>query len=159
MQKGLKIGQNVSISDNVFLDPSHCFLISIGDNCIISNDVRIFAHDASSKIFLDYTRIAPVTIHRNCFLGAGSIIMPGVMIGPNSIIGAGSVVTKSVPSYSVYAGNPAKLISSVGDYLEKIRALSKDKTIFSKDYDIENLDEGKRAEIIKSIGDTVGFIV
>ena len=49
MQKGLKIGKNVEIIDTFFFDPSHCFLISIGDNCTICPNVRLIAHDASTK--------------------------------------------------------------------------------------------------------------
>lgn len=159
VRKGLRLGKNVNLLNNIFLDPSHCFLISIGDNCTLSDDVRVLAHDASTKIYLDYTKIAPVEIHNNCFIGAGAIILPGVSIGPNSIIGAGSVVTKDVPPHTVAAGNPARIISSLEDYLGKIKQLSKDKTIFTDEYSIEKLDKKKMEEIIRSIGDSMGFIV
>jgi maltose O-acetyltransferase len=159
VRKGLKLGKNVNLLNNVFLDPSHCFLISIGDNCTLSDDVRILSHDASTKIYLGYTKIAPVDIKENCFIGAGTIILPGVSIGPNSIIGAGSVVTRDVPPHTVSAGNPAKIISTLEDYLEKIKQLSKDKKIFTDEYAIGKLDEKKMDEIIRSIGDTMGFMV
>ena len=48
--KGLRLGQNVEIIDTFFFDPSHCFLISIGDNCTICPNVRLIAHDARKKI-------------------------------------------------------------------------------------------------------------
>ncbi len=158
-RKGLKLGANVQILNNVFLDPSHCFLISVGDNCCLSDDVKVFAHDASTKIYLNYTKIAPVVIHNNCFIGAGAIILPGVAVGPWAIVGAGSVVTRDVPPHAVAAGNPAKVISTLEDYLEKIKGLSKDKEIFTEDYYIGKLDDRKRDEILRSIGDTVGFMV
>jgi len=159
VQRGLKLGKNVQIFDNVFLDASHCFLISIGDNCCLSNEVKIFTHDASTKIYLNYTKIAPVVIHNDCFIGAGSVILPGVTIGPRSIVGAGAVVTRDVPPNTVAAGNPAKVISSLEDYLNKIKNISKDKKIFTEEYYIGNLDNKKMDEIISSIGDTLGFIV
>jgi serine acetyltransferase len=52
-------------------------------------------------------------------IGINSIILPNVEIGPNSIVGAGSIVTNNIPPNSVYAGNPAKYICSVSEYLEK----------------------------------------
>ena len=54
-----------------------------------------------------------VKIKNGAWIGAGTIILPGVEIGSNSVVGAGSVVTKSIPDFRVYAGNPAKLIRSL----------------------------------------------
>lgn len=95
----------------------------------------------------------------NCFIGDSVIVLPNVTIGPNSIVGAGSVMTKDVLPNMIAAGNPAKVISSVEAYLKKIKNISKNKIIFNKDYYIERLDEAKRREIIQSIGNTIGFIV
>jgi len=156
---GLRLGKNVSIIDTFFFDPSHCFLISIGDNCTICPNVRLIAHDASTKKILGYTKIGKIDIKENCFLGDSAIILPGVTIGANSIIGAGAVVTKDVPLNAIAAGNPAKVISSVREHIKKIEAISKRKKIFNEEYFIENLDEQKRKEIIRSIGETIGFIV
>jgi maltose O-acetyltransferase len=157
--KGLKMGRNVQIVDTFFIDPSHCFLISIGDNSIICPNVRLIAHDASTKMILGYTKIGLITIKENCFVGDSTIVLPNVTIGSNSIIGSGSVITKDVPPNSVAAGNPAKVICSVDEYIAKIRVISKEKTIFGHDYYIDNLDESKRREIISSIGRSIGFIV
>ncbi len=57
----------------------------------------------------------------NCFVGVNSIIMPGVIIGPNSIVGAGSVVTRSVAPNSVVAGNPARPLMPLEQYIERYR--------------------------------------
>lgn len=155
----MKLGQNVEIIETFFFDPSHCFLISIGDNCTICPNVRLIAHDASTKNSLGYTKIGLINIRENCFIGDSAIVLPNVTIGPNSIIGAGSVVTKNVPPNMIAVGNPAKVISTVPEYIEKIEAISKNKKIFGKDYLIGNLDESKRVEMIRSIGDAIGFIV
>lgn len=63
-----------------------------------------------------YQYNAAVHIGRNCWIGAGAIIVPGVTIGDNVVIGAGSVVTKDIPSNVVAAGNPCRVLRNVGEY-------------------------------------------
>jgi maltose O-acetyltransferase len=157
--KGLKLGDKVEIIDTFYFDPSHCFLISIGDNCTICPNVRLIAHDASTKKILGYTKMGRIDIKENCFVGDSTIVLPNVSIGPHSIVGAGSVVTRDVPPGTIAAGNPAKVISSIEDYIKKIRDMSKEKKIFTEEYYIENLDDAKREEMIRSIGESIGFIV
>ena len=156
---GLSIGKNVDIIDTFFFDPSHCFLISIGDNCTICPNVRLIAHDASTKKYLGCTKIGRITILPNCFIGDSVIVLPGVTIGPNTIVGAGTLVNKDIPPDTVAAGNPAKVISTVDEYIEKIRIINGSKKVFDEEYYIDKLDERKRREIIDSIGDTIGFII
>ena len=158
LKNGLTLGANVEIVGNFFFDPSHCYLISIGDNSTICPNVRLIAHDASIKKVVGYTKIGRIDIRENCFIGDSAIIMPGVTIGPNSIVGAGSVVTKNVPPYTVAAGNPAKILFPVEDFINKIANMSKSRKIFSNEYHIDKLDESKRQEIIESLGNTIGFI-
>ena len=57
----------------------------------------------------------PVTIGRNCWIGAGAIILPGVTVGDNTVIGAGSVVTKDIPANSVAVGNPCRVIREINE--------------------------------------------
>ncbi|MEH6949739.1 acyltransferase, partial [Bacillus sp. JJ634] len=117
---GMIIGENCSIQPGVVFDYSHCWLIKIGDNVTIAPEAYILAHDASTKSISDFTKIGNVTIKDNVFIGARALIMPGVTIGENSIIAAGSVVTKSIPEGSIVASNPAKVISSIDKYKIKI---------------------------------------
>ena len=159
VRNGLDLGKNVEIIDTFFFDPSHCFLITIGDNCTICPNVRLIAHDASTKKILGYTKIGKIVIKENCFIGDSTIILPGVAIGPNSIVGAGSIVTKAVPPNMVAAGNPVRKICSTKEYIAKIQSISSHKKIFDESYFIENLDDAKRKEILQSINDTIGFIV
>lgn len=159
MQRGLRLGKSVYIVDTFFIDPSHCFLISIGDNCTICPNVRLIAHDASTKKLLGFTKIGRIDIKENCFIGDSVIVLPGVTIGPNSIVGAGSVVTRDVPPHTIAAGNPARVVSSVGEYVQKIEHMSKGKMIFGEEYYIDKLDETKRHKIIQDIGNSIGFIV
>ena len=159
VKKGLKLGKNISIIEDFFFDPSHCFLISIGSNTTISPNVRLIAHDASTKKILGYTKIGKIDIGENCFLGDSVIVLPKVKIGSNSIIGSGSVVTKDIPPNSIVAGNPAKVISNLDEYKNKIKNIAENKKVFDKEYHIEKLDNEKRKEIIQSIGNSIGFIV
>jgi len=120
--------------------------------------VRLVAHDASTKHHLGYTRLGRIDIGENCFIGDSVIVLPGVKIGAHSIVGAGSVVTRDIPARSVAAGNPARVIATLEEYLEKIKALSAGKQVFSSDYFIENLDVNKRRELLQAVGESVGFI-
>ncbi len=159
VSKGLILGKNVEIIADFFFDPSHCFLISIGDNCTICPNVRLIAHDASTKRHLGYTKIGRIDIRDNCFIGDSVVVLPGVTIGPDAVVGAGSVVTGDVPAQTVVAGNPARVISALGEYLEKVAAACRDKRVFDETYFIEHLDAAKRREILSSVTGSTGFIV
>lgn len=119
IKRGLTMGTNVKIMGGVIIDPSHCWHITIGNNVTFAPNVHVLAHDASTKTFLNYTKVANVHIGNDVFVGAGSIILPGVSIGDNVIIGAGSVVSRSIPAYSVAVGNPARVIYDLETYLAK----------------------------------------
>ncbi|WP_291039421.1 DapH/DapD/GlmU-related protein [Dyadobacter sp. 50-39] len=115
----LTIGNNVGISCTAIVCWS---AITIEDNVRIGGGVVIYDTDFHS---LDiHERLAepevtaniatrPVTVKRNAFIGAHSVILKGVTIGYNSVIGAGSVVTRSVPDNQIWAGNPARLIRNL----------------------------------------------
>lgn len=159
VQNGLRLGNNVDIIDTFFIDPAHCFLISIGDNCTICPNVRLIAHDASTKKHLGYTKIGRIEIGNNCFIGDSVIVLPAVSIGSDCIIGAGSVVTHDIPAGSVVAGNPAQIIMPTKEYLEKILSYKKTNNIFNEEFLIENIDNKKRKEMIEFLGDEIGFII
>jgi len=158
-RKGLTLGENVEIVGSFFFDPSHCFLISIGDCCTICPNVRLIAHDASTKKHLGYTKIGRITIKARCFIGDSVIVLPSVAIGPDVIVGAGSVVVQDIPPNTVAAGNPARVVSTLEDYLQKIASLRIRTRVFSEEYYHDRLDDAKRREILDSLGDSFGFIV
>lgn len=122
MTMGMQVGRNFKRLNGVILDPSHCWLIEIGDNVTMAPRVHILCHDASTKPFLNYTKIGRVTIGDNVFLGAESVVLPGVRIGSNVIIGANSTVTHDIPENSVAVGSPARVICSLEDYLSRERS-------------------------------------
>ncbi len=105
--------------------------------------VYVLAHDASTKRYLDYTKISKVMIGDNVFIGARSVILPGVHIGNNVIVGAGSVVTKSIPDNMVAAGNPARLLKQTDVYINEMRSKISGDVIFGDEYTIR---EGVRTE-------------
>lgn len=109
---------------------SEPYLVSIAKHVTVSARVTFITHDGGSFVFRDLPkykdvrRAGRIIIHENCFIGAQSIIMPGVEIGPNSVIGAGSIVTRSVPPNTVAAGIPAKPLMSIEEYAERMAAKS-----------------------------------
>lgn len=158
-ENGLKVGSNFSYGSGCFIDPSHCFLIKIGDNVVFSSKVHVLAHDASTKKYTGYTKIGLVNICDDVFIGANSTILPNVTIGKGSIVAAGSVVTKSIPPGEVWAGVPAKKIYNVEEYLDKFD-LRKSNAIFDKKYTIKNGITNKMKEEMKMalMNDKVGFV-
>lgn len=134
IRHGLTVGSHFSRRNDCKIDCSHAYMITIGDHVTLAGGVVILAHDASTKMHLGYTKIAPVTIGNRVFIGEKAIVMPGVSIGDNSIIGAGSVVTKSIPAGSVAAGNPARVIGLTDAYIEKHRVRIETAPKFGKEY-------------------------
>ena len=96
INNGLKVGENFSRLNGVILDPAHCWLIEIGNNVTLAPNVHILAHDASTVFYLGYAKIGRVVIGDNVFIGASTVVLPGVSIGDNTVIGANSTVTKSL---------------------------------------------------------------
>ena len=121
-ENGMHLGADVWLPDSTWIDPDYCFLISIGDHCGFGAECLILAHDAQMDEFLDAGRIGRVVIHSSCHIGSRTVILPGVEIGPRTIVGANSVVSRSLPPDTVCAGAPARVVCSLEDYLAKHRA-------------------------------------
>ena len=126
MQKrlGLILGGGVTIYGSVFYG-TEPWLITIGDNCHITNGVKFITHDGGTLLFRDQIPdleiTKPITIGDKVYVGNDVIFMPGVTVGNNVIIGTGSIGTKDIPNNSVAVGVPARVIKSTSDYLEKIK--------------------------------------
>jgi len=143
IRRGLVVGNNLTRMGEVIIDPSHCWHITIGDNVILAPRVHILAHDASTKVFLNHTRVANTRIGNNVFIGAGAIILPGVTIGNDVIIGAGTVVTKDIPDGSVAAGNPVRIIKSLDAFLEKEKQNMSSGNVFDERFTLRNSSFGE----------------
>lgn len=122
-RRGLRLGRNVYLNDGFFLDPSHCHLITLEDGVVFGPRVTVLAHDASTLRIVGKTRVQAVRIGRNAFVGAGATLLPGSELGEGSILGAGAVLTARVPPGEIWAGNPARHISTVAAYREKLARL------------------------------------
>ena len=154
---GMSVGKNFGRLNGVILDPSHCWLIEIGDNVTMAPRVHFLCHDASTKQFLGYTKIAPVSIGNDVFIGAGTIILPGVTIGNKVIIGANSTVTHDIPDNTVVVGSPARILCSLDEYLKKERLLMKNCICYNENYTLRkkvsmNMKVKQKQELKGKIG-------
>jgi maltose O-acetyltransferase len=157
---GMHIGNDVLLPWSTFIDVSHCYLIHIGDHCGFGPDCLILTHDAQMDEFLDAARIGRVTIHESCHIGARTVILPGVEIGPRTIVGAQSVVSRTLPAETVCAGNPANVICSLQEYLDKHRARMRERKTFPyMTYDIRFLTHHGRLELMEAVSTGDAYIV
>lgn len=144
---GVKMGENCIISTTSF--SSEPYLITLGNNVRITAGVKFFTHGAARVIrnkynFKDFDFFGKIEINNNVYIGNNALIMPGVSIGDNVIIGAGSVVTKSVPSNSIVAGNPARVVGDIDSFFERM-----------KKYNIgtKGLDYKEKKKVLLSLSD------
>jgi exopolysaccharide acyltransferase PssR len=101
---GMDIHPTATFSLSVRFDKTYPKGVHVGADTYIAFDVAILAHDMTRGLYL-HTRIG-----ERCFIGARSVILPGIEIGDGCIVGTGSVVTKNVPPGSIVVGNPARII-------------------------------------------------
>jgi acetyltransferase-like isoleucine patch superfamily enzyme len=118
----ISIGENVVIRPSTMLfgdKRSQDMSIIIEDDVLLGPGIQIYVNNhkfefnGTSIINANHTEPEPVILRKGCWIGANSIILAGVEIGENSVIGAGSIVTRSVPREMVAVGNPAKIIKSI----------------------------------------------
>lgn len=106
------IGENTTIGNFTFIYASE--EIIIGDNCMIAPFVYIVDSkhgiDIGSNMNSQSNKTKPIKIGMDVWIGANSVILPGVQIGDGAVIGSGSIVTKSIKPYTIVGGNPAKFI-------------------------------------------------
>ena len=125
-------GKNIFIGSNVIINMNCTFVdnapIKIGNRVLIASNVQIYTSShpilPQERLVSDWiehkttwfrTYARPVEIKDNTWIGAGSILLPGVTIGENSVIGAGSVVNRTIPANCVAVGNPCKIIRSFSE--------------------------------------------
>lgn len=126
---GVSIGEGCQILDNpASVFGSEPWLVTIGNQVDITGDVRFICHEGGmwcarrlKPELKNYDLFRPIKVGDNVMIGTRTVIMPGVTIGNNVIIAGCSVVTKDVPDGAVVAGIPAKQISTVENFVEKIK--------------------------------------
>ena len=155
--RGLVVGNNFKMLGGCIIDHSHCGLITIGDNVTFAPRVHVLAHDASTKNSLGFTRIALTHIGNDVFVGASSIIMPGVTVGDGSIFGAGSVVTKDVAPGTVVAGNPAREICTSLEYYQKQERAMTELPVFDERFTLSGgVSRAQIDEMVERLKDAGG---
>lgn len=156
---GMKVGKNFKRLTGVILDPAHCWLIEIGDDVTLAPRVHILCHDASTKTFLNYTKIGRVTIGDRVFIGAGSVVLPGVKIGDDVVIGANSTVTHNIPSNSVAVGSPARIVCTLDEYIQKEKERMKTAPMYDESYTMrKNVSMEQRMKQKRELDGEIGYI-
>ncbi len=123
--QGMKIGKGVKIFGRVNFG-SEPYLIEIGEKTQIANGVSFVNHGGTTKTirrlsgFENVRIFGRIKVGRNCTIGSNCIIQQNVEIGDNCILGASSVLTHSMPSNSVFSGNPARFVCTTEQYAESI---------------------------------------
>lgn len=160
IERGLIVGKNFHAQDDVIIDSSHCWHIEIGDDVTLAPRVHVLAHDASTKLFLGFTKIGKVKIGNRVFIGASTTILPGVTIGDDVIVGAGSIVSRDIPSGVVAVGNPARVVEPLADFLARRRQEMECVPVFGEEYALRSSPTPEmRQEMNTKMETGVGYLI
>jgi acetyltransferase-like isoleucine patch superfamily enzyme len=118
IQKGARVGRNCKISSHSFI----CEGVTIEDNVFVGHHV-VFVNDPYPRATTNYGHmqseadweVIPTRVQQGASIGSGAVILCGVLIGEGALVGAGSVVTHDVPSRTIVAGNPARILRQIED--------------------------------------------
>lgn len=147
--EGIKMGSKCMCFGKVDFG-SEPFLITLGDNVMISDNVHFVNHDGGILV-LNVNGWLPnsdifglITVGNNVFIGRDATILKGVHIGSNVIIGAGAIVSKDCEDNSIYAGVPAKKIKTLQEYYDNVKKRA--------DFTLDYAPERKKEYLLKKFG-------
>lgn len=153
-ENGMVVEEGVTVMGDVNFG-SEPYLITLRKKCRITNGVIFITHDGATWAFrhrwpeyADVIKFGRIEVGEESFIGARSVILPGVKIGKNCVVGAGSVVTSDVQDETVVCGVPARPVCSIKEYAEKCRA-TMDTMIPNFDKDLYN--QNKKAYLLENI--------
>lgn len=122
---GAKVGKDVFIGDYVRVDLNHSDLIEIEDGVHIAGDVRLLCHKkdlsqyGKGKVYGQQSyKYAKIRLCKNCAIGTGCLVMPGVTVGEGAIVGANAMVVKDIPAWSLALGSPAKVVKEFPEFIQ-----------------------------------------
>jgi acetyltransferase-like isoleucine patch superfamily enzyme len=120
---GVRLGEGCWLSDiTTKTFGTEPYLVTIGSKARVASGVRFVTHDGSVLVYgkPGVDLIAPITMEENSFVGMNTVLLPGVTIGANSIVGAGSVVSRDIPPNVVAAGVPARVLCTLEEHWARI---------------------------------------
>jgi maltose O-acetyltransferase len=157
--RGLVLGKNVTIDDTAYIDSGYPYLIRIGDNSSIAGGVRLLAHDATPFKFTGgHARLGKIEIKDNCFISERTIVLPGVTIGPNVLVAAGSVVNRDIPPNSCVAGVPARVYAKFDAFVERHQGQIAEREVFAYADLNPQVDESLRNKVRESVQDGDAYV-
>lgn len=151
-RRGAVIGARAHLGHGVSLDPTHCNLLTLGDDVVFAPNVVVLTHDAAlrRREGFELTKLAPVTIGSRVFVGAGTIVLPGVTIGSDVVIAAGSVVSRDIASNSLAKGSPAAVHESLDDFAKRQASRIQDGPTYGRDELTGDYRERQREEVARA---------
>jgi maltose O-acetyltransferase len=157
-KQGVRVGKDPVIVFPSYIDGRLPYLVEIGDNVVISRNVTILTHDATTAYAGDLIKVGRVKINDRCFIGANTTILCNVEIGENSIVGAGSVVNRDIPPNSVFGGNPAHLICKTEKFVKKHNEWKNDFPIIEgRNFESPYIAEEKKTWLKNELKTTFGY--
>jgi maltose O-acetyltransferase len=156
LRHGLVVGEEVFIARGCYIDPGYAWLVSIGDEATIGPNVTILAHDASPKLRTGVSLLGVVRIGARVFIGANSTILPGVVIGDDAIVGAGTVVREDVEPGTIVIGNPAVAVGTTDGHTRRHRSQSRTRPRYPST--VAEDAATVRARLVDQLADGPGYI-
>ncbi len=148
----MHIGRDVNFPTDLFVDEAFAWLIRIEDTTSFGPECMILAHEPGPTDAVGMSRVGPVVLHASCHIGARTVVLPGVEVGPRTVVAANAVVSRSLPPDTVCAGRPARPFSTLGQYLEVHRRRIEEAPGFGyASYDIGALTPERRAALVQAV--------